>query len=281
MPDDIILVLRSPSGLEWDSVKLDRSVEGWISRDADGFGVWRESEGSAGGPNGGSLPLDLRSLLISLALSSLKEAWSEAYSIYGLCFDLVGCFLQRALELFMERFLTMVEELVIDVSMFLSIEVEDASGTAGIGIELSFRADGEILSEFLRWLYDNIFTFIDNIVNPSGAGDYRGLPMDIVARCSIGLLIKTDIEMPIQISKMAPKGTELPDSILLGASYSVNLAIPMKLLGYNVEGGEISYGVMIVDAPDSLVSLFYDIGGIGLTQDLYLIRARLWEDKRG
>ncbi|MGA1848255.1 MAG: hypothetical protein ACMUHB_02845, partial [Thermoplasmatota archaeon] len=143
------MVLRSPSGLVWDDVEMNISRSGWFSRDADGYGVWRYTNGSMGAPNGGALPVGIRSLLISIALSSIKEAWTEVRSEYDLGFDMIIAFIQRALDLFMERFLSVVRELVLDVRMFLSLEIEDASGSAGAGLELSFIADGEAVAEFL------------------------------------------------------------------------------------------------------------------------------------
>ncbi|MBN1540006.1 MAG: hypothetical protein JW939_07665 [Candidatus Thermoplasmatota archaeon] len=279
IPDDgvVRIVLRSPSGLVWDDLEADLDLRGWFSRDMDGYGVWRQTTGTPGYQNGGALPTDIRSLLISIALTSLKEAWTGAYNTYGLTFDVIVPFLERAIDLFMERFLSVVRELVVDVRMFLSVEIEDASGSAGGGLELSFQADGEAVADFLGWLYGNIKIFVDNLADPKNSGDYRAFPMEILSRCYIGLDIFMEVEMPGPIARMAPEGADLPDSFTLAIMGKVNLALPMKLLGRDVGGTFISLGVYIKDAPDAIVSLFYDIGSIGMTQDLYLLRAAIWE----
>ncbi|MGA1865854.1 MAG: hypothetical protein ACMUFK_00135 [Thermoplasmatota archaeon] len=279
IPDDgrVRIVLRSPSGLIWDDLEADLDIGGWYSRDADGYGVWRETSGTPEAPNGGALPTNIRSLLISIALTSLKEAWTESYRIFGLTFDVVVPFLERAIELFMERFLSVVRELVVDVRMFLSVEIEDASGSAGGGLELSFQADGEAVADFLSWLYGNIKIFINNLADPENSGDYRAFPMAILSRCYIGLDMFMEVEMPGPIANMAPEGADLPDSFTLAIMGKVNLALPMKLLGRDVGGIFISMGVYIKDAPDAIVSLFYDIGNIGMTQDFYLLRVVIWE----
>jgi hypothetical protein len=190
-------------------------------------------------------------------------------------------FLENAIDLFMERFLTMVKELVIDVRMFVILEIEDSSGTAGGGYELSFQADGEAVSEFLGWLYDNIKIFISNLADPQSAGNYRSFPWEILSRCYIGLDIFLEMEMPGPVAKMAPEGANLPDSFMLAITSKVNLAIPLKLMGKDVGGGLVSLGVYVMDAPDAIVSLFYDIGNIGLQQDFYLLRATIWEESMG
>ncbi|MBN1389479.1 MAG: hypothetical protein JXA22_02440 [Candidatus Thermoplasmatota archaeon] len=279
IPDDgwVRIVLRSPSGLVWDDLEADLTVPGWLSRDADGYGVWRHTMGTPGYQNGGALPTDIRSLLVSIALTSLKEAWTEAYRAYGLTFDVIVPFIERSIDLFMERFLSVVRELVIDVRLFLSVEIEDASGTAGGGLELSFQADGEAVASFLGWLYENIKIFIGNLADPRNSGDYRSFPLEILSRCYIGLDIFMEVEMPGPVAKMAPEGVDLPDSFVLAIMGKVNLAFPMKLLGRDVGGTIISLGVYVKDAPDAIVSLFYDIGNIGMTQDLYLLRATIWE----
>ncbi|MGA1792382.1 MAG: hypothetical protein ACMUHM_00365 [Thermoplasmatota archaeon] len=272
------VVLRSPSGLILDDLDANLSKSGWFSRDADGYGVWRYGEGTPGSRNGGSLPTDIKSLLISIALSAVKEAWKLSYEVHGLSFDIIVPFLEKAIDLFMERFLSVVRELVVDVRMFLSLEIEDASGTAGGGLELSFLADGEAVAEFLGWLYENIKVFISNLADPRSAGDYRAFPMEILARCYIGLDLFMEVEMPVPIAKMAPKGVDLPDSFTLAIMGRVNLALPLKLLGVDVGGIAIVLGIYIKDAPDAIVSLFYDVGNIGLTQDFYLLRGTVWEE---
>jgi hypothetical protein len=231
-----------------------------------------------GAPNGGPLPVGIRSLLISIALSSIKEAWTEVRSEYELGFDMIVEFIQRALDLFMERFLSLVKELVLDVRMFLSLEIEDASGSAGAGLELSFIAEGEAVAEFLGWLYDNIKVIIGNLADPSSSGNLIAFPMHILTRCYIELMVFTEVEMPVSVAKMAPKGTDLPDSFRLAISGRVNLALPLKLLGRDVGGMYIQLGVYILDAADVIVSLFYELGNIGLQQDFYLLRVTIWEE---
>jgi hypothetical protein len=272
------IVLRSPSGIVLDDLEADLSETGWFSRDADGFGIWRFGEGTPGYQNGGSLPTNIKTLLISIALTSIKEAWTHAYETFGISFDMVVPFLEKAIDLFMERFLALVRELVIDVRMFISLEIEDSSGSAGGGYELSFQADGEAVSEFLGWLYDNIKIFISNLADPQSAGNYRSFPWEILSRCYIGLDIFMEMEMPVPVAKMAPEGANLPDSFMLAITSKVNLAIPLKLMGKDVGGGLVSLGVYVMDAPDAIVSLFYDIGNIGLQQDFYLLRATIWEE---
>jgi len=46
----------------------------------------------------------------------------------------------------------------------------------------------------------------------------------------------------------------------------------------DVGGICIVLGVYVKDAPDAIVSLFYDIENIGLTQDFYLLKATVWEE---
>lgn len=280
IPSDGIVrvILRSPSGIILDDFEVDLFRNAWISREADGFGIWEYGEGSPGCQNGGSTPGDIRSFLISIALSSIKEAWAFAYDTCGISFDLVTHFMEKAIDLFMERFLSVARELVIDARMFMILEFEDASGTAGGGMELSFQADGEAVAEFLGWLYHNIRELINNIADPHSAGNYHSFPREILSRCFIGLDIFFEIEMPTSIEKMAPDGVDLPLSFMLAITAKVNLAVPMKLMGKNVGGGYISLGVYVRDAPGAIVSLFYDIRNDGLQKDLYLLRVAIWEE---
>lgn len=274
---DVTVQMRSSDGRIMDEVSIDCIEEGVISRDKDGYGVWRWGEGTPGSSNGGSETVSIKSLILSLVLSAIKEAWSEAYSVHGLSFDTLIHFLERSLDLFMERILEMISVLIIDVQMFLSLEVEDASGTGGVGFELALTADGEAVSRFLGWLYENICILVSRITTPQSAGDMVEFPLEIMEMCRISLSVFTEVETPISVSDLAPEGVDIPDSLRLGMKNEVNLALPLELMGMDVGNWEISFGVMIADAPDALVSLFYDVTSYTATSDLYLIQGMIWE----
>ncbi|MFW3146994.1 MAG: hypothetical protein ACMUIE_09305 [Thermoplasmatota archaeon] len=273
----IIVLLRGPSGLIWDDVCIGEVENGWYSRDADGYGVWRWGGGTPGERNSGSHPGDIRTLLISIAISSIKEAWSITYGEYGLSFDMVVPFLQRALELFMERFLSVVRELVIEVMMFLDVLITDSSGTAGSGLELFFSADGEAVADFFDWLYGNLKVLVMKLTDPTGAGNFQGFPMDILYRCRIGLMVFSEVELPISLGSFSPPGVELPDSVRIAVSGSFTLSFPMMLLGMKTGGFSLSLGVYIMDAPNEMVSLFYDVISAGLASDLWMLRIDIWQ----
>lgn len=277
MFDEVRILLRDPSGELLDDVTIYERGKGWYSRDADGYGVWRWGDGSPGSSNSLSIPGDIKTILISIAISSLKEAWEISFNQYGLSFDLVVPFLQLALDLFMERFLSIIRELVIDVVMFLDIMVTDSSGIAGSGLELIFSADGEAVSDFFQWLYDNLKIFIMQITDPSGAGDYSTFPWEILHRCRIGIMVFSEVEIPIPIANLAPPGVNLPGSFRIAMQGSISISFPMLLLGMDVEGFTISLGVYVMDAPPELVSLFYDVGSTSMTTNLWLLKIEIWQ----
>ncbi|MFO8051366.1 MAG: hypothetical protein R6V01_06670 [Thermoplasmatota archaeon] len=277
LSEAIRISLRDPSGVLFDDVEIEEPERGWFSRDADGYGVWRWGDGSPGSPNSFSTPGDIRTILISIAISSLKEAWEVTYEEYGLCFDMVAPFLETALDLFMERFLAVVRELVMDVMMFLDVMITDSTGTAGAGIELFFSADGEAVADFFEWLYVNLKVFIAKIGDPSGAGDYSSFPWEILHRCRVGVMFFGEIEMPEAISKMAPENVPLPDSFRLAVQGSFSISFPMLLLGMDVDGFSISLGVYIMEAPSELISLFYDVTSTGMTTNLWLLKVEIWQ----
>lgn len=275
----IHLILRSPSGLIMDDVLIEEREDGSFSRENDGFGVWRWVEGTPGSQNSNSKHLDIRSVIISLAISSLKEAWEIAYGEYGLSFQTVTCFLENTVDLFIRRFTAMVAEIVVDVRLFLQVEIEDATGTGGGGMELSLRAEGEAVAVFLEWIYENIKVLISNMKDPNKSGDLIGFPVYILEECWITVLFYSEVETPVQIKKVAVDAVEIPDDLLIGYTGSINLAFPAGLLGIDAGGWSLEFGLMIMEAPASIVSLFYDIGSFSSKTDLWIVQARVWEEQ--
>lgn len=271
------VVLRSPSGLIMDDVRIEDAEDGAYARDKDGFGIWRWKESTPASPNSEGASVSIKTMIISMAFTSIKEAWSEAYDLFGFSFDTVTHFLERAVELFMERFLAMISELVIDVRIFLKLEIEDASGSAGGGLELSLRAEGEAVALFLEWLYHNIRIIVSNVKDPKSSGDLVEFPLHVLEKCWITLMVFAEIETPVSVGNMAPEGTNIPDSLTYGFSGSVNLALPLDLMGKDIGDWRASFGVKVMEAPPSVVSLFYEVDEFGGTTDLWILKGEIWE----
>jgi hypothetical protein len=271
------LVLRSPAGIVMDEVFIDHIMETSFSRDKDGYGVWRWGDESPGSSNGGSVHASVKELILSLAFSSIKEAWDEASQLFGFSFDTVIHFVQRSVDLFIERFVSLLSTLVVDVSLFIRIEIEDASGSAGGGIEVCLNAEGKAVSKFLEWIYHNIRILIMNIKDPENSGDLISFPTDILEMCSISLLIFSEVETPVSVSKFASEGSEVPDKLSIGTKLSINLALPMDLIGHDTGDWKVSFGVQVIEAPAAVVSIFYDMTTTTSVSNLWLVKGELWE----
>ncbi len=277
LEDRFHIILRSPSGVVLDDVWIDGVQGDSIGRDNDGFGIWKWGDPTPGSSNGGSQGISIKGMILSIAFSSIKEAWEEAYHLYGLSFETVVHFIQRSVELFLERFIAMISELIVDIRVFLTMEVEDASGSAGGGVELSLRADGEAVALFLEWIYENILILIENIKDPDSSGNLITFPYEILEMCYISILFFTEVETPISVSDMAPEGVQIPDSLTLGFNAEVNLALPMELIGKDIGSWHVSFGILVMEAPSAIVSIFYDVTSFSSTTDLWLIKGEIWE----
>ena len=277
LKEGLVVILRSPSGEIWDEVEIDGIEERWFSRDMDGFGVFRWGEGSPGEANGGGV-FSLSSLIISILTSSISEAWKEAYSLYGLTFNCLVHLVQRGIELFVERVVSAIRELVIEVRMFLELKVSNAgTGTAGVGFQLAFIAEGEAFARFLQWVYENVVSLIENIRNPQGSFSLGSFPLDILAYCHIEMRLFAEVEMPSAIAKMVPDSAQLPDSLNLGIVGRFNLALPLSLMGMDVGPWKVSAGVVVLEPPLALVSFFYDVSP-GVSCELWLLKATIWSE---
>jgi hypothetical protein len=274
------LVLRSSTGLVLDEVEIPEVIGDAYSREKDGYGVWRWTEGTIGEPNSISSEVSIRSILISLAINSLKEAWTISYDLFGLSFNTVIHFLELSVTLFKERFLEMVSRVVLEISLFISLEVEDASGTGGGGVELELKVDGGGISIFLEWLSRNIEIIMMNILDPENSGDIISLPWEVLDNCWISILYLGEIETPVQVDSLAPEGSNIPDTLTMGYKGELNFAFPAMIMGIHDGEWRIELGVIVVDAPIGIVGLFYDLEDIPGTKDLYLVHAIIWKEKK-
>ncbi|MGA1822596.1 MAG: hypothetical protein ACMUIG_08710 [Thermoplasmatota archaeon] len=273
------LILRDPSGRILDDVALEQTEDDFYSRESDGWGVWRWCEGSPGSPNGRTGQFSFTSLLLGIVVSSLKEAWNEAYSLHGLTFQTLSHFIERAVDLFVERALSAVGELVLDVRLFIDIKIAAGAGvSAGLGIEIAFLAEGDAVARFLNWVYDNVKIFLGNLMNPGGAGDYTRFPLEILSDCYLEASFFFEVETPQALSKMAPEGANIPTTLNLGVSGRMSISLPLILAGVNLNGWEIGAGVYIVDAPPPLISMFYEIPPATDQVDLWILRAFVWSE---
>ena len=278
---DYVIRLRDASGEVLDAVELTGVRRGWYSRDADGYGVFRWGNGTPGETNSEMVFTSFSMLLLSIVMASIKEAWSEAYALYGISFDTLVYFIQRALDLFVERICGAIAELVLDVRMFLSMKIALGAGvSAGIGLELSFLAEGEAVARFLMWVYENIKVLIGNIFHPEGAGDYVAFPMGILTMCHVELRIYTEVDTPPALSKMASPGVEIPSTLTLAVAGRFNIALPMKLLGHDIGSWKVSLGIYVMEAPSAIVSMLYDVTSLDCKYDLWLLRASVWSEPK-
>ena len=56
-----------------------------------------------------------------------------------------------------------------------------------------------------------------------------------------------------------------------------NLALPLRLMGMDVGPWKVSMGVLVLEPPLALVSLFYDVPP-GVNCELWLLKATIWSE---
>jgi hypothetical protein len=277
----LIVMIRDPSGIVMDRITVKGPREGWYSRDADGYGVFRWGNGTPGWSNGGMASFSFAALLVQLTRSSLEEAWTEVIGAYGLSFDSVVRFIQEAMDRFVERVCSAIAELIVDARMFISMKIAAGTGaSAGFGAELAFIAEGEALAEFIGWLYDNVKVLIAKMFDPQGAGEYRAFPMTILEKCHIEAMVYSEVDTPKALSKLASKGKEFPTTLTLAVAGRINIALPFRLMGKDIGDWKVSAGIFIMDAPRELVTLLYDVGSTETTIELWLLHFSVWSEKR-
>jgi len=272
------LVLQDPAGLIADTTPMlsdgandDRTWQ----RSWDGGPKWIFAQGTMGNSNGVPVLLASSDFIAKALFEAFKQAFTETQlQEVTASLDFLVLFAKRVLNDFIENMISLVGEIIHEVTFFIKVTVNDASGSAGIGFRTSFVITGGAIVELLRWLIHSFATFIVNLGRASNPIAYPAFPPGFF----VGLYLKFELLFEVGVPKMirmlgaaASAGQRFECAVVI----SPNMPALGKIVGKNWGNWSIDFGVCLSGVPKEFASAFL-LKDTGDLIDFWIVKARLY-----
>ena len=241
------VVLKDPDGNEVDRTptKKDTSNDGqtW-QRSFDGSTEWvfaDATQGRSNSPYPGS------------GLVSAKELKDSVWTAVEKSFDRIGTitdldslqeFVQHLVRYTLEELIGVVAGRIVEASVYVSVDVSDASSTASAGARVALRADGDLVEDVLRYITGKIVELVLRAENPYS--------IDPVGMFTENIDLEITFHAGVGFPEILSDGADLPQ-MDLGFTFRTNLAGITRLLGTDTGRPEVQFGIRAMDCPEAAI----------------------------
>ena len=260
------VILRSPTGEDVTSTpaKKDSKNDGqtW-QRVADGAIDWVLADGTPGGGNCGGL---ISGEMIKTQI--LKVLKDSAVKTMGKMKKLTSTedlseFFKIAIHDAITTGIELIAGCLVEASIFISIEIGDATSTLCAGFRVALSIDSGFVEEGLKYLVGEIESLLMNIENPYGLK----LKEVFTDNVYFGVTVYTGISSPKFLNNI-----DMYPETKLGVHIDTNISGLVRLIGKNTGTWKVNAGVLIMDCPSALLPSVMKANKT-LDSDLWLIRA--------
>ena len=270
--DSLVLVDASGKTVDVTPTLCDDENDGRThQRTWDGGPRWSLREGTKGLSNGAPVLLATSDFIAQALFTAFKEAFDETrLSEVTASLDFVVLLAKRVLHHFIENLISIVKDVIHEVTLYVKVVFGDAAGAAGIGVRASFAVTGEAIVDLLRWLIHSVATFIVNIGRAGNPVAYPAFPTEFFS----GLYVRFDVLWEIGTPRMvAALGvtSELEQRLTCVATIGPNIPCLGKLVGKDWGQWRVDFGVYLERVPREYVSGFL-LKDTGDTVDLWLVK---------
>ncbi len=260
------IILRDTAGQLVDKTPWCRDEKNddftW-QRIADGSTEWALEPGSPNSSNGsGKIGVKfVEEMIVDIFKDSAIETFDSMGSeLKGL--DDLSEFFEKMMRNAIDTAIERIAGCVVEASMFLTVTVQDYSGSLGVGMKISLAIGSDFIEDGLKWLVGEIEALVFNVKNPFGM---RSIDV-ITDNVYVKLQIFTGMSMP---KILDPRGNT---EVNIGISIACNVSGLGALIGY--EGGRwrVEAGIVIENCPYAAIPSGLDADK-NQKSDLWLMKA--------
>ncbi len=259
------LVIRDANGDPLDEVKMkqDNSDDGdtW-QRGYDGSSEWVKRTGTMGRSNGNWVTSEFNiDALKDCVWSAVQKSFGKIGSITDL--DSLVAFIQYLVRFTIEELIGLVADLIIDASVFVSVDIKDATSTVTSGIRVAFRTDGDLVKDCLKYVAGKVESLLLGIKNP-----YK---IDPLAMFTENIDLEVMLHAGVGFPELLSKGADLPKMDLCMV-LRTNLASLTRIAGIDTGDPGIEFGILARDCPKAVIPSKLGAKDT-MTHDLWLFKA--------
>ena len=242
------LVLKDPDGNTVDKTptKKDGSNDDntWQRR-YDGSTEWVFAKGTQGDANGGSSlgPIIPAMDVKDLVWESVQKAFDDVPYITDL--ETLERYIQSLIKNVIEAVIKKVTAMIVDASVFVSVDVGDAAGVSSSGIRLAITADGDLAGDVLRYAAGKVQQMVLGVKNP-----YRIDPVGMFTE-NIGLDVRFHTSMGFP--RILSGGSDTLPTMDLGITFRTSLSAITRILGTDTGRPEVMCGITAFNCPTEVV----------------------------
>jgi hypothetical protein len=272
------IILMAPSGETIDITPMMMDTANDVKsfqRSWDGGPRWVFSAHTKGDSNGVPILLASSDFIAKALFEAFKEAFLETkLSEVSASLDFLVLFGKRVLHNFIENLLSIVSEIIHEVTFFFEVLLCDATGSAGAGIRTSFVITGEAIVDLLRWLIQSFATFVVNLGRAHNPIAYPAFPKDFFS----GLYLRFEIIFVVGAPKLLRalgSVRELDQRLTCGIVISPNIPALGRLVGRDWGKWSVEFGLRLEGIPRDYISSFM-MKDIGDMVDLWVLKGRIY-----
>lgn len=264
------VILKDADGNELDKTpkKSDDANDDYTwQRVADGAVEWVFEKGTPDAKNCGGL---LTGAMVKTKMFNiLKDSAVNTLTAMGTLTTTEGVseFFRVAMQNAITSAIEMVSDCLVEASIFLSVDITDATGTGGAGFVVSLSVDSDFAEHALKCLIGEVEDLLFNIGNPYGIS-----PMDVLTNdVYLGIKVGAGLRTP----KFLGNADAFPE-IRLSVNIKANLAGLGRIIGSDAGTWRVIAGIQVEECPTALVP-----SALGpdrfMNSDLWLIKATFKE----
>jgi len=238
-------------------------------------GEWVFNQSTKGVENV-AVDLNFKVIVWNLIKGAFNTTWHNLKDQLELSLDFIVKLVTEFIQRFIEDVLRVVEQSVIETSLFLDVMLTDMTGTGGAGMTLSFVIDGgKTLVQILRWIIDSVATFLANFGKPCQPGQYPKLSPEVPEHLFIRLDVYGMVEVPKMV-KSAIQNDEDMGQVKLAGRIEANIPALGELAGKEMGRWRINFGVYVESMPAAIADPLFGTGDA--SPDVWLFKGTVYEN---
>ena len=222
-----------------------------------------------------AIDLDFKQIVWNLIKGAFNTTWQNLKDELALSLGFIVKLVTEFIQRFIEDVLRVVEQSVVEASLFLDIMFTDMTGSGGAGMTLSFVIEGgRTLAQILRWIIGSVGAFLANLGSPSQPAEYPQLAPEVPEHLFIRLDVYGMVEVPKMVKK-AVQSDDIMDLIKLAGRIEANIPALAELAGKDMGQWRINFGVFVEKMPAKIADPLFGTGDA--TPDVWLFKGTVYE----